>query len=190
MFIITNIFVLITEKRTYLRHQIVKKLFIILYIFISYMILNIIMCAAATRFLEKRNCLFPDSLEHHQETRLSDLWWRNWTFLLLTRSTATSEASPPQTPSAACHPGPLRWLAPSAGQWEHLFPAIARWYHSGLLRGRGPKKFVKKVSRNDVGVITNELGPFKITLWYHSLLLRGRGPKKFVKMVSGKKPSA
>jgi hypothetical protein len=39
---------------------------------------------------------------------------------------------------------------------------VARWYHSGLLRGRGPKKFVEKVSRNDVGVITNELGPFKI----------------------------
>jgi hypothetical protein len=52
---------------------------------------------------------------------------------------------------------------------------VARWYHSGLLRGRGPKKFVKKVTRNDVGVITNEFGPFKITLWYHSGLLRGRG---------------
>jgi hypothetical protein len=48
---------------------------------------------------------------------------------------------------------------------------ITRWYHSGLLRGRGPKKFVKKVSRNDVGVITNELGPFKITRWYHSVVL-------------------
>jgi hypothetical protein len=42
---------------------------------------------------------------------------------------------------------------------------VARWYHSSLLRGRGPKKFVKKVSRNDVGVITNEFGPFKITRW-------------------------
>jgi hypothetical protein len=61
---------------------------------------------------------------------------------------------------------------------------VARWYHSDLLRGRGPKKFVKKVSRNDVGVITNELGPFKITRWYHSGLLRGRGLKKFVKKVS------
>jgi hypothetical protein len=42
---------------------------------------------------------------------------------------------------------------------------VAQWYHSGLLRGRGPKKFVKKVSRNDLGVITNEFGPFKITWW-------------------------
>jgi hypothetical protein len=38
---------------------------------------------------------------------------------------------------------------------------VAQWYHSGLLRGRGPKKFVKKLSRNDVGVITNEFGPLK-----------------------------
>jgi hypothetical protein len=54
--------------------------------------------------------------------------------------------------------------------WGHLKSlggslVVAWWYHSGLLRGRGRKKFVKKVSRNDVGVITNELGPFKITQW-------------------------
>jgi hypothetical protein len=54
--------------------------------------------------------------------------------------------------------------------WGHLkslggSSVVARWYHSGLLRGRGPKKFVKKVSKNDVGVITYEFGPFKITRW-------------------------
>jgi hypothetical protein len=43
--------------------------------------------------------------------------------------------------------------------WGHLKSLGGTIGDKGPLRGRGTKKFGDKVSRNDVGVIRNELGP-------------------------------